>query len=157
MQFSAREDIEAPIEEVFRAVANFEGWERAALRRGAEITRTDTMETPSKGMTWAVQFSFRNRIRKADLELTELDAPNKVRVFATASGVESSFYIELVSLSRVRTRMDVSTGLKPTTISARLLLQPMKLGRAKLSNRFRKRIADFAGAIEDGYHPPNIR
>ncbi len=153
MQFKAREDIEAPIEDVFRAVTNFEGWERAVMRRGAEVSRTDNLEQPDKGMTWAVEFSFRNWQRKADLELLNYDAPNKVRVAGKSGGVKTDFDVELVALSRERTRMDVSAELKPTSVSARLLVQPLKLARSKLSNRFRQRIADFAGAIEADIHP----
>jgi len=153
MQFSAREDVEASIDEVFRAVSNFEGWERTALRRGAEIARTDELQTVGAGMTWSALFSYRNRERKADLELKHFDAPNTLRMFAVSSGVQSDVVVELVALSRERTRMDIQANLKPNSISARLLLQPMKLARGKLSKRFRARVADFAAAIEGDSGP----
>ncbi len=148
MQFSAREDVEAPIEEVFRAVSDFDGWERAALRRGAEIARSDELQSIGVGMTWAALFHYRNRDRKADLELKQYEMPNMLRMHAVSSGVETDILVELVALSRGRTRMDISAELKPNSISARLLLQPMKLARGKLTKRFRTRVADFAVSIE---------
>lgn len=151
MQFAAREDISAPIETVFQAVSDFEGWERAALRRGAEVTRTDDLEAPCIGMNWVTKFTFHNKVRNADVTLQTFEKPNKIGISSISNGINVEFVIELVSLSRERTRMDVFSELKPTTISARLLLQPLKLARTRLSNRFCQRIADFAGSIEDRY------
>ena len=151
MKFTAREDVGAPIEEVFRAITNFDGFERAALRRGADVTRTDSMTRPGKGMTWDTQFTFRNRRRKADLELKGYNAPNGVMLYAVSSGVAADIEIELVALSRERTRLDISALIKPTTISARLVMQPLKLARSGLSGRFSNRISVFATSIEENY------
>lgn len=151
MKFSAREDIGAPIEDVFRAITNFDGFERAALRRGADVSRTDSMTRPGKGMTWDTQFMFHNRRRKADLELKGYDAPNGVVLFAVSSGVAADIVVELVSLSRERTRFDINALIKPTTIAARLVMQPLKLARSGLSSRFESRISAFAASIEDNY------
>ena len=40
MKLSTRDDIEAPLSFVFDSFADTESWERAAMRRGAEVTRT---------------------------------------------------------------------------------------------------------------------
>ena len=50
MKFSTREDIEAPIEHVWAQISNFDAFERQALRRGAEIARSDSQGAP--GLTW---------------------------------------------------------------------------------------------------------
>ncbi|HGG05428.1 MAG TPA: SRPBCC family protein [Aliiroseovarius sp.] len=151
MQFSAREDVEAPIDAVFRAITDFEGFERAMLRRGAEIARTDSLPAPGQGMSWQVQFDFRNRRRSAEVILSELDIPNRMVLLAKSGGVDADFKVDLVPLSRSRTRMDIVSELTPTGLSARLFLQPLKLARSKMSNRFRKRVAKFAVSVEDRY------
>ncbi|UWQ13916.1 SRPBCC family protein [Aliiroseovarius sp. M344] len=153
MKFKTREDIEATLEQVFEAVSDFDGMERAALRRGAEVTRTDTLTVPGQGMTWHASFPFRNRTRVADMMLKTYDAPHQLELFSKVSGIEATVEVELLSLSRNRTRMSLSVDMRPKSIPARLLIQSMKLARASLVKRFRKRVADYAQSIENRYRP----
>lgn len=148
MKFLTHEDIAAPIERVFAEVSNFEGFERAALRRGAEIVRLDELAAPAAGMKWDARFAYRNRPRRADLELVRFDQPNALGLTGTSSGVEMLLEVELVALSRNRTRLNVATLLNARSISARLLLQSLKLARNSLDGRYRKRVADYAKGIE---------
>ncbi|MDA5092576.1 SRPBCC family protein [Aliiroseovarius sp. KMU-50] len=149
MKFSTREDIAANIEYVFAAVSDFDGMERAALRRGAEVVRTDALAAPGRGMTWQARFPYRNRDRDADLELIKYDAPHGLTLFSKVSGIEAQVRVDLMSLSPHRTRMNLDVELKPKSIPARLLLQSMKLARANMVKRFRHRVADYAQTIED--------
>jgi hypothetical protein len=149
MKFSAKEDIEAPIEQVFALVSDFESLERAALRRGAEVQRTDSLRKPGVGMRWMAAFMARGRQRKLDIEMTEYEAPNGMRFHSVAQGLETDMKVELVALSRGRTRLSVDLELKPKSISARLLVQSLKLARANLSKKFHLRMADYARDLED--------
>jgi uncharacterized membrane protein len=149
MKFSAKEDIEAPIEQVFALVSDFESLERAALRRGAEVQRTDSMRKPGVGMRWMAAFMARGRQRKLDIEITEYESPNGMRFHSVAQGLETDMKVELVALSRGRTRLSVDLELKPKSISARLLVQSLKLARANLSKKFHLRMADYARDLED--------
>jgi hypothetical protein len=149
MKFSAKEDIEAPIEQVFALVSDFESLERAALRRGAEVQRTDSLRKPGVGMRWAAAFMARGRQRNLDIEMTEYESPNGMRFHSVAQGLETDMKVELVALSRGRTRLSVDLELKPKSISARLLVQSLKLARANLSKKFHLRMADYARDLED--------
>ncbi|MCK8464613.1 SRPBCC family protein [Aliiroseovarius sp. S1339] len=153
MKFKTREDIEATLEQVFEAVSDFDGMERAALRRGAQVTRTDNLSAPGQGMTWHASFPFRNRTRVADMLLKTYEAPHQLSLFSKVSGIEAVVEVELMSLSRNRTRMNLSIDMRPKSIPARLLLQSMKLARASMVKRFRKRVADYAQSIENRYRP----
>jgi hypothetical protein len=66
-----------------------------------------------------------------------------------AQGLEVDMIVELVALSRGRTRLSVDLDLKPKSISARLLVQSLKLAKANLSKKFHLRIADYARDLED--------
>ena len=51
MKLSGRTDIGAPVAFVYAALSDFEGWERSAMRRGADVNRTDKLRVPGVGMT----------------------------------------------------------------------------------------------------------
>ena len=150
MKFSTREDIEAPVDHVFAEVSDFAGFERRALRHGADITRLD--EGPCRvGSSWDILFTFRQRERRMRATLVELDAPHHYRVDAMSDGLTVTTNVELVRLSRGRTRVSVAMDLRAKSLTARLLLQSMKLAKVKLNKRFKARIVEFAEDIEDAY------
>jgi carbon monoxide dehydrogenase subunit G len=149
MKFSSKEDIEAPIEQVFAQVSDFAALERAALRRGAEVQRTDKLRKPEVGMSWSASFVARGRQRQLEIRMTEYEPPNAMRFHSVAQGLETDMKVELVALSRGRTRLSVELELKPRSISARLLVQSLKLAKANLNKKFHLRMADYARDLED--------
>ncbi|MFP4273685.1 MAG: SRPBCC family protein [Paracoccaceae bacterium] len=150
MQFTAREDIEIPIEQLFERMSRFETFERAALRRGAEVTRADTLAAPGAGMTWVARFGFRGKPRKLTVVLTEYAAPSRMVFDSKTAGLETRTVVELLQLSRKRTRMDVAVALQPRSLAARLLVQSLKLARRRIERRFRLRVANYARDLEGG-------
>ena len=149
MKFSAKEDIEAPIEAVFDMVSDFEGIERSALRRGAEVQRVDAMRASGVGMEWDVAFMMRGRRREVRLTLSGFEPPNSIRVDATSTGMTGHFAVDLLALSRTRTRMSVELELKPQNLSSRLLIQSLKLAKTNLTKRFKLRVAEYVRTMED--------
>jgi hypothetical protein len=57
--------------------------------------------------------------------------------------------IELVAMSRSRTRMNLSLDARPRTIPAKLMVQSMKLARQSVVKRFQRRVADYAADLEN--------
>lgn len=151
MKFTTREDVEAPIDRAFDMMCDFDGYERAAMRRGAEVRRTDSLSSPGVGMCWAAAFDMRGKRREVEIEMTCFDTPNELGVFTTTSGLEGTGKIELLALSRNRTRVSVEFEIKPTNLSARLLVQSLKLAKASLTKRFKLRAAQYAKGLEDRY------
>ena len=150
MKFSAREDIEAPIAHVHAAITDFASFERQAMRRGAEVRRLDGSGPAGQGSQWDVAFSFRGRDRKLRATLAQVD-PQTVRMRTESPGLDGDLAIELVPLSAKRTRMAVVIEMKAKTLTARLMLQSLKLAKANLAQRFKTRVADHAKDIEARY------
>ena len=151
MKFSTNEDIEAPIDAVFDMLCDFEMFERSAMRRGAEVQRTDKLSAPGVGMTWDAVFELRGKRRQVAIEMVSFDRPNEMVLESRSQGLLGVMTIELVALSRNRTRIGVSFDIKPLNLSARLLVQSLKLAKTSLTKKFKVRMAEYAKNMEDRY------
>lgn len=151
MKLSTREDIEAPIEAVFRAVSNFDKHERQILRRGADVTRIEDRTPPDAGMKWEVTGQFRGKRRTVTAELMQFDKPNSLACKGHMGGIDGVVLVELLALSPKRTRMTMTIDLSANTVSAKLLLQSLKLAKGSVETRFKTRISGFAEGIGERY------
>lgn len=151
MKFSTREDAQAPAEFVFAALSDFEGIERLLLQRGTEVQRLDSLPEKAPGMQWNVGFRFRGRGRKAHITLNDYVAPQKMRVSSVTGGLEAEMTIEVDPLPRDRARVKIGLDLKPKTLSARLLVQSMKLAKSKMDDRFKTSIAKYLHQVSQDY------
>ena len=149
MQFSSKEDIEAPIGDVFAMLAEFEAYERSAIRRGIEVQRVDAEAPLAVGLAWDVRFVMRGKKRDMRLNLIHFDPPNGMRIAALSQGLEGEMILELLALSPGRTRLTVTLELTPKTLSSRLLIQSLKLAKSNLTKRFKLKVADYAKNMED--------
>lgn len=148
MKFVSHEDIEAPIGFVFKAVTDFTGHERAALRRGADVQRLDAPAEPGQGASWNVAFHYQGKIRRMMARITRCDHLELVEVAGVSDGFELTVQISLVALSRGRTRLTMQLDLRPRSLGARLMLQSAKLGRSKLKRRYDEKLRAYAHRIE---------
>lgn len=147
MKFSTREDIDAPIDEVYRAVADFDSIERQILRRGIDLTRDENCPPDQVGARWNANFKWRGRAYQLEADLVEMTDGHCYAIESRVGGLVSLGVVDLVPLSKARTRMFVSLDLKPTTLSSRLMVQSLRLAKGSLSRRFKARVAQFASEI----------
>lgn len=151
MKLTTREDIDAPIAFVFAQLTDFEGWERAALRRGAEVQRTDTLRRPGPGMAWAAGFVYRGKPRKLALRLDTLAPPSRIGFSGQSPNVTGSLELDLMEMSPKRTRVSVALEVKPRTLISRLFLQSLRLAKARMQGRYKARVAQVGAEIETRY------
>lgn len=146
MKFVAKEDIALPQQVLFDFMADFQMFERVAIRRGVEITRSGSMAS-SDGLKWDCTFDFRGRDRSACVRLNEFSAPEKMVFFIANPALDNRVEITVSALSKKQSRFQVSTVLEPKTLTAWLLIQSMKLARSKYNKRFQKRVAEVANEL----------
>ena len=149
MQFTSKEDIEAPIEQVFAMLSEFESFERSAIRRGIEVIRTDQNTAPAAGYAWNARFKMRGKMRDLNLNLVSYEHPTVMRFESDSHGLAGVMVLDLMALSPKRTRMAVSLELNPKTLSARLLVQSLKLAKGNLTKRFKLKVAEYAKGMEE--------
>ncbi len=152
MKFTSRQDIEAPVAYVFAALKDFESWERAALRRGADVARTDKLADVKPGLSWMVKFAYRGRERRLALRLIGLEQPTMMEFSGTGTSLDGQAGIDLMALAARRTRLSVTLDLKPKSIGARVILQSLRLAKARLNRRFSERVLQLCTEIEARYH-----
>jgi carbon monoxide dehydrogenase subunit G len=151
MKFSTKEDIEAPAEAVFDMLCDFESFERSAMRRGAEVQRLDSLTTPGVGMAWHAVFQLRGKRREIELEMVTFERPNEIVLESTSQGLIGQMSFELMALSRSRTRVSVELEVKPLNLSARLLVQSLKLAKGSLTRKYKLRVGEYAKGMEERY------
>ncbi|MEI4484738.1 SRPBCC family protein [Frigidibacter sp. MR17.14] len=148
MKFSTKEDIGAPAEVVFRELSDFAAFERLARARGAQVRRLDRLEHPGPGMSWELAFRWRGRERSLVADLTRFDAPQEIRFDAVSTGFAVTLTLGVIALSPRRTRIAVGLEVTPKTLASRILMQSMKLGKARLDRKFATRVRMMAEEIE---------
>ncbi|AML51308.1 SRPBCC family protein [Falsihalocynthiibacter arcticus] len=153
MIFVSTEDIEAPIEVVYRAVSDFDSFERSALRRGLEVKPLDENALDGAVQGWNVVFQYRGKKRESAARLIDVVPDQGFTINGGTGGLHGAMVVDLVALSKMHTRLKVTVELSAKTLSSRLLLQSMKLAKTKLRQRFEKRVSTMAQDIEDRFKP----
>lgn len=165
MKLNAKQDIDAAPAAVFRALADFDHWERAALRRGVDVQRTDAPADPTpatvpqaraegpaapvSGTAWRIGFSWRGRPRRLAVHLAAIDVPDGLRFVGASTAAEGTLVIDVVALGAQRTRLSMSLEVKPRTFAARLFIQSLRLARTRVTTRFDNAVAFVAANIAD--------
>lgn len=155
MKFSTRQDIDAPIDFVFRRASDFTGFEKQALRRGIEIERVAELDTVAPGLCWNASFAFRGKPRQIAAELGRFEEPQAYVIHSTSGGVEADLSVDFMALSRAKTRVIVGLDMRPQTLSARLMIQSLKFAKANLYKRFEARVERFGKEIQEQYNREN--
>jgi hypothetical protein len=148
MKLNGKHDVDVPTGFAARILLDFQAWERAALRRGLDVRRTDGRAEPGLGSSWTARFSFRGKPRIIDLTVTELDPTGRVVVSFVGKSAQGTMTLVPLAMSVQRTRISASLDVQARTLSARLLFQSMRLARQSMVRRFEKRLAQFGTEIE---------
>jgi hypothetical protein len=151
MNFTTHKDIDAPIEYVFQKVTSFDGYERQALRRGAQVVRVDGAGPVRVGSAWDIAFSFRGKDRNLRASVSTIASPELLEIDTVATGLNSATKVNLVALSPKTTRVSVTVDMTAKSLSARLLLQSLKLAKGNLNKRFTKRVNEQVGGIAESF------
>lgn len=147
MKFSTREDIDAPIERVFAALTDFDHFAGILRSRGTRVTRTDRIAGPAAGMAWTADPEIRGKRRAVVASITEFADGKGYVVTSATSGLDCVATVDLTAITTDRTLLQVTFEIRPATISGRILLQPLKLAKASLNEKFAARIARYAADI----------
>lgn len=157
MKLVAKYDIEAPVDFVYRELADYDAWERMAIRRGAEVTRLDTLVLGGAGMTWQVSFPLRGKERNLGIRIARDVPASQIALALTSALFDGEIALDLLDLAAKRTRIEVRLDVKPKTLPAKLYIQTLRLARKKVDRGYAQRVAQLAVELEDRYRRLNAR
>ena len=149
MKLTTRQDIEAPLDFVYAQLTDFDHFERMAMRRGAEVERTDRLRSPGVGMAWRIRFAFRGRPRTVQVRFADAEPGAHLAWAFDSPALAGTAQVELVSLSPRRTRMTVVSEVKPKTLAARLLVQSARLAKGRVQRKLDVASGQLANMIEE--------
>lgn len=147
MKLSTQEDIEAPQDEVYQAVTDFDQFEKQLRQKGVDVIRKSSKIPNVPELSWKASFVWRDRSHQVDAELVSVDPGQGYAIEGIGSGIKCMTVVDLLALSDQRTRLFVSLDARATTFGSRVLLHSIRLVKGSISNRFRTRVADFAAGI----------
>ncbi|MFO1174820.1 MAG: SRPBCC family protein [Paracoccaceae bacterium] len=142
-------DIEASVAEVFGALTDIGHFERLALRHGVILQRLDGARGMRPGAEWQLEFPFRGRLRAMTGRVDQMDDPRQMVLGGRSSGFEYRATLSLTALSRSSTRLWADLDVRPKSLTARILLQTLRLGRNRLRSRFAARLGAFAELLHN--------
>lgn len=149
MILTARADINAPIEVVYEALTDVGAYQRMALRRNVGVKRIAGNGRVTEGAAWRLKLRFRSKDRQVRIEVTDVMPPEQIEMENSSAGIIAFSRLNLIRLSPGETRLAVRVKLKPQTLSARLIVQSLKLTRPAVTRRFTARIEKIGAQLED--------
>ncbi|MEM8579623.1 MAG: SRPBCC family protein [Pseudomonadota bacterium] len=148
MQLSTTEILTGHIEEVFEALSDFPRAERAAMARGVTVERLDALGVPSAGVKWRLGFFARGRDRQAEMEVTKFTRPTVIRFEGHVGGLLFETSVACRVADSNATEVTVATKLRAKSMSARVLVQSLKIARTRIAQRYRKSIRRILREVE---------
>ena len=152
MKFSTRQDLDAPIDQVFARATDFSRFERAARGRLKDVRRVSDGDGSGCGMAWEAGFTYRGKPREVSACVDRIEPVEALEVGGRSGGVQYAFTVDFVALSPHKSRIVVGLDLRPQTLPARLLVQSLKLGKSTLDKRFADAIRKFAHFVQESGH-----
>lgn len=152
MEFTARDDVDVPIEAAFDLLSEYDVFERMAMRRGIEVQRHEPDAPVGVGTKWDVDFNWRGKDITMRAEIIRFDRPDWIEIEAIMPGMDVTVAFELLALSKKRTRLHFKANSSAKTLPMRLLLQSLKLARNNIDKKLHERVKMQCRNLEERYY-----
>lgn len=148
MKFKVAEDVDAPTGFVFERMTEFTQVEDDLRRRGVELQRQGNWARAERGVRWRGAATVRGKQRPIEAELSRLEPDETAVVDSRIGGMDCTYELSFVTLQPEVTRVAATLELKPNTLTARLIIQTLKLARGRVLQRMTASLARQGNQIE---------
>lgn len=151
MKFKLSEDIDVPREAVWESFTAFDAIEAEITSHGVTLNRVGNWSAVAQGVAWRGEATVRGRMRKITAEVKAYTPQEVCVIESRIGGMHSHHEMRFIALSPVTTRVAMVLDLSAATLSARLLLQTLKLSRRRILQRFQALVVRRANLVETEY------
>ena len=140
---------------VWARFTDFSGFEEDARGRSAILNRVGNWTQTVQGVEWRGEVTVRGKSRPITAKVTQLVPQELCIVDSRIGGMNCHQEIIFVPLSTTVTRVALMLDLSADTLTARLLLQTMKLARGRVLQKLQGVLARQGNAVEAAYRRQN--
>jgi hypothetical protein len=151
MKFKVSEDVDAPRRMVWDKMTDFTAMETDARGRGATVIRVGNWTELAEGVEWRGEVTVRGKVRPLSSRVARLVQEDICLIESRIGGMSCVYELSFVSLTPEVTRVAVVLDLSAQTLTARLILQTMKLARGRVMQRLQGIVARQGNAVEAEY------
>jgi hypothetical protein len=148
MKFKVSEDVDAPQAMVWARFTDFSGFEEDVRGRGATVNRVGNWATTAEGVEWRGEVTIRGKSRPVASKVTRLVSEELCVIESRIGGMDCHYEMSFVPLSPEVTRVALVLDLSADTLTARLILQTLKLARGRVLQRLQGMLARQGNAVE---------
>ncbi len=146
MKFDAHQTVAAPPQTVLDEVPA--GFERLAAGYGADVIRIDDGTAGPAGAAWRVDFAYRGHRKSVEIRTARYDPAAQLCMEGESDGLRVTAAAVVEGPGTGPTALSLGFQLAARTLTARLLMQPLKLAHGSLSRRLDAHLAEFARRVE---------
>lgn len=151
MKFKVSDDVEAPVDWVWGGFTDFDAVESDIRARDAELVRVGDWKEAALGVAWRGSVPVRGKVRPIDAKIAEFRPDEHLQVESQVGGMSCEYDVTFTVLSPEVTRVAITLELKASTLSARLLLQTLKIARRKVIQRLEAAVVRQGTAVENDW------
>jgi carbon monoxide dehydrogenase subunit G len=148
VKFRVADDVEAPIDWVWEGFTDFAAIEADIRARDAELSRAGDWKEAALGVAWRGSVPVRGKVRTIEARISGFVPEEHLLVGSRVGGMDCTYEVVFAPLSAEVTRVSVTLELKASTLSARLLLQTLKIARRKVIQRLEGAVVRQGQAVE---------
>jgi carbon monoxide dehydrogenase subunit G len=149
VKFKVSDDVEAPVDWVWAGFTDFAAIEADIRAREADLSRVGDWKEAALGVAWRGSVPVRGKHRTIDARIAGFVPEERLLVESQIGGMACTYEVTFAPLSAGgSTRVSVTLELKASTLSARLLLQTLKIARRKVIQRLDGAVVRQGQAVE---------
>lgn len=151
MKFKVSEDVDAPQAMVWQGFTDFSGLETDARNRGATLVRVGNWTETNQNVEWRGEVTVRGKSRPIAAKVTQFSPQERCVIESRVGGMKCYQEMIFVPLSPEITRVALTLELSADTLTARLLLQTLKLARGRVMQRLQGMLVRQGNLTEVAY------